>query len=428
MRSLRRLAPRALLCLLLLPACDDSGGANASEQTSPNPMDAGTEVDSGADAADAASEIVPPTEARLELETTALGVSQATDFVFLPGAENEILVSSKTGSLHRLSLSNGEAQKLDSVELPGVFTGEGCGVLGMALDPDFTSNHFAYVGRCVDELTTTLARYRIDDLAAAAVTEAEIMTVSTDERPPEFWHRWGSMGFEPDGVTMWALLGDLFFRQLAADPRDKPGSLLRFLPSREEGGFGYTPAEGNAFESTSDGDPAVYAYGLRSPWRGYRDRHGRFWIGDVGEYAVEEVNVAARPGENFGWPEFEGDCTEDCGPLKNGVTTWDRDSAHPYILEDPDTEPATRRAAWVGVLYESPAVDRYYGLLDDVLLFGDFFLGWVRGLKIDAAGEVEWDRLVGHLPSVVSVRIGPDGFIYFLTHDGELHRAVQPVD
>jgi hypothetical protein len=46
-------------------------------------------------------------------------------------------------------------------------------------------------------------------------------------------------------------------------------------------------------------------------------------------------------------------------------------------------------------------------------------------LKVDEAGLLIEDLAVGHLTSISAWHTGPDGFMYALTHDGTLHRAVQ---
>jgi len=60
-----------------------------------------------------------------------------------------------------------------------------------------------------------------------------------------------------------------------------------------------------------DAAPEIWAYGLRNPWRIHFDRiSGDLWIADVGQNAVEEINLqpaASRGGENYGWRTLEGD-------------------------------------------------------------------------------------------------------------------------
>lgn len=350
------------------------------------------------------------------------GVAMATDFAFLPGTEGELLVLTLAGGVHHLRL-DGSAQELGRTEL-SVYQNEGCGLHSLALDPSFVDNRWVYVSRCVDLRQSSLTRHVFAPGSVLAAEEAEVLVVALDQDPPEYWHRFGSFGFEPDGETLWVLLGDHFVRANAEDASSPFGSLLRIKPDRSPGGSGYTPAAGNAFEA-GGGDPSVYAYGLRSPWRGTRDARGRFFIGDVGEYRREEVNLASASGQNFGWPRFEGACEESCGGMTNPLTSYGRSSEEPYVFDDPDTNPQTRRAVWVGDIYEAPSVDRYSGLFTARVPFGDFYTGWVRVLRVDEAGQLIDDIPVGHLTSISAWHTGPDGFMYALTHDGTLHRAVQ---
>lgn len=39
------------------------------------------------------------------------------------------------------------------------------------------------------------------------------------------------------------------------------------------------------------------------------------WVADVGQNALEEIDVVTGPGQNFGWVEMEGcSCTSTCTP------------------------------------------------------------------------------------------------------------------
>jgi glucose/arabinose dehydrogenase len=71
--------------------------------------------------------------------------------------------------------------------------------------------------------------------------------------------------------------------------------------------------------------PEIYLYGLRNPWRISFDRATRdLWIGDVGQSAWEEVDVAraGTSGENYGWNTMEGNhCfNPPSGCNKTGLT------------------------------------------------------------------------------------------------------------
>src|SRR5690606_5471629 len=98
------------------------------------------------------------------------------------------------------------------------------------------------------------------------------------------------------------------------------GSLVRVVPS--EGG-GFTVPGDNPFAGEAGKSGAVWAYGLRSPWRATLDARGRYWIGDVGEATHEEVTLVRGPGENLGWPSIEGPCGDDCGDTTPPLVSWD---------------------------------------------------------------------------------------------------------
>ena len=92
------------------------------------------------------------------------------------------------------------------------------------------------------------------------------------------------------------------------------GKILRIDPDSGEG------LSSNPFFDPEDPHAArskVWALGLRSPFRirvrpgsGSTDpadgRPGVIYIGDVGSNQYEELNIAAEPGRNFGWPLYEG--------------------------------------------------------------------------------------------------------------------------
>lgn len=369
--------------------------------------------------------IVAPEQPELTFEGTLLpGASGVTDFGFIPGTDNELLVLQHDGTvIHYEILDCGGFVELGRAKLTDIFFDEGCGLLSLAFDPEFESNRFVYLSRCKEQTVSRIARFEFDAIEDLPATETDILSVEA-EVAAEDWHRFGSMGFEPDGETMWALLGDLFLSQLGQTTTEKAGSLLRFKPNREPDGSGHLPADGNAFNDASEGDPSVYAYGFRSPWRGTRDRFGRFWVGDVGLYTTEEVNLVLDAGQNFGWDRAEGPCVSNCDGVTEPLTYFGRLSDERYVIEDPLTEPVTKRAVWVGQAYHSEQ-DRYYGLFDDAVIFGDFFTGWVRRLEVDDEGTLIGDQLVGHLTQVTSWKTGPDGYMYLVTLGGMFYRALQ---
>jgi glucose/arabinose dehydrogenase len=123
-------------------------------------------------------------------------------------------------------------------------------------------------------------------------------------------HNGGHLAFGPDGM-LWIATGD---GGSAGDPAGNAqnlgsplGKLLRIDVS-EPGGYS-VPAD-NPFVGSPGALPEIWAYGLRNPWRFSFDRAtGDLWIGDVGQYEWEEIDVEPRRvpgGRNYGWNVMEG--------------------------------------------------------------------------------------------------------------------------
>ena len=74
------------------------------------------------------------------------------------------------------------------------------------------------------------------------------------------------------------------------------------------------------------------------------------------------------------------------------------------------------QCVYVGPFYEPLRQDRYGRRLSEVLLFGDFVLGWVRGLGIDRTGGVVSDAAMGNMPGITSWSLGPDDYLYVCTY------------
>ncbi len=277
------------------------------------------------------------------------GLTMATELRFLPGGD-EVLLASKDGRVAHLRLDGDRAERLGEFRVPGVFSESDCGLVSLALDPDFAASGYIYVGACASATESVILRLAFDPGAydAIAGTAVEIMRAGDPlaERP---WHNVGALGFDATGA-MWALFGDKLVDDNGQDLDDDLGAVVRIVPSRDPDEGGHTPAPDNPFVDAAGRDPDVYAYGLRSPWRGVVDASGRMWIGDVGANGVEEINVLAAPGDNFGWPMQEGPCAAECDGLRDPVTWWPHDDPiTPYLLADPEAVQTTGRVGWVGL-------------------------------------------------------------------------------
>jgi glucose/arabinose dehydrogenase len=410
------------LCLCvasLVPACDSETHGEDSDLE-----DAGYDI--GGDVG--ASFGLRFDEISLEQDVEAI-----TEMKFIPGADTEFLVLRKNGEVLHFELDGDAARQLGSVTLQGVDDTHDCGLLSMAFDPDFEQNKQIYFGYCVAKGENVITRHALDtsDLMLVNDEAAEVFRVA-NPKAEEFWHNVGSIQFDDQGY-LWALFGENAFGEEAQNLSRATGSLIRIEPDPEGAVQGWRAAPGNPFVGDDDKSDAIYAWGLRSPWRGLLDSEGRYWIGDVGAADIEEVNVANKPGMNFGWPGSEGPCQDDCDDEVDPILWWNREPDHPYVFDDSETAPTSRRAVWVGLAYDVSSDDRYEGHLDDKVIYGDFCTGWVRAASYSSQQGVTFDAAIGHLEGVTSWATSPDGYAYVTTYGncrtfpykpGKLYRAV----
>ena len=93
----------------------------------------------------------------------------------------------------------------------------------------------------------------------------------------------------------------------------------------------------------TDAAPAIWARGLRNPWRFSFDRvTGDVWIGDVGELTQEEIDhvpFSSAAGRNYGWPGCEG-TLGDCSGFTAPVMTFEHSAGYAaliggFVVRDP---------------------------------------------------------------------------------------------
>jgi glucose/arabinose dehydrogenase len=196
------------------------------------------------------------------------------------------------------------------------------GLLGLAFDPHYAENHYFYVFYTAHNLDPTdMSQYVLLDVLeryTASATDPYKAEPGSGVRLLEIKDRFGNhnggmLEFGPDGY-LYIGTGDGGGatesdngRLNSQDHDSLLGKILRIDVARQDPGLPYAIPADNPF---STGRREVYMLGLRNPWRWSFDHEtGDLWIGDVGEWDIEELDFVARgeqAGKNFGWPRFEG--------------------------------------------------------------------------------------------------------------------------
>ncbi len=349
-----------------------------------------------------------------EIEQPA-DLALVSDLEFLPGSNDFLMVDVRGGFAHmRLVPDEDRAEVVMQGAIPDVAVGGVAGLVGVAVDPDFDANRFFYVGMTDTPHTNVVRRYTLVDGDVEATLASGVDIFGLGVPGVSGWpHNVSAFGFDGSGA-MWLFSGDKTDSEAAQDPADWRGTLLRILPSREEGVGGYTVPD-NGPPIAEGADPAVIATGIRSPWRAqYHD--GAWYFGDVGNNLVEEINVVpADPaeGRNFGWPEAEGPCRSGCRDFRDPWVTYSHGSDDPFVVDDFDASTRVSRSIYVGWIRQPASPDPYDGLWDDVLVFGDMYVGFVRAIELDRAGDESFHA--GHLDLATAWGQAQDGYVYAAT-------------
>lgn len=233
-----------------------------------------------------------------------------TPWGLAPLADGGLLVSSRDeGTITRVDEQTGKKTELG--EVPGVSAaGEG-GLLGIALSPDYASDHmiYAYFTSASDN---RIVRMLYDDKKPAGEQLGAPDTVFKGI-PKGVIHNGGRIAFGPDRM-LYVGTGESGDGSLSQDKKSLGGKILRLTPEGE-------PAPGNPFP-----DSPVYSYGHRNVQGLAWDSKQRLFASEFGQDTWDELN-AIKPGDDYGWPNAEGKSSDP--KYHNPIAQWRTDDASP---------------------------------------------------------------------------------------------------
>lgn len=311
---------------------------------------------------------------RFRVETVVTGLEIPWSLNFAP--DGRLFITERPGRV-RIVTTGGNSELALTVD--DVFVQGESGVLGLALDPQFSQNRFVYVyytASVAGGAVNRIVRYReVNSRLAERV-------VLLDNIPAATIHDGGRLRFGPDGL-LYATAGDAAIPNFAQDVASIAGKILRITRD------GTTPSD-NRFSSP------VYTYGHRNPQGlDWHPTSGALWAVEHGQTGNDEVNTI-RAGLNFGWPRIEGSET-----MPNMET--------PAAFYNPAIAPSGAS------FYRGQRIPQFANNLFVATLRGTHLLR----LTVDNSGRVTaQERLLeetyGRLRDVIS---GPDGNLYFCTNN-----------
>ncbi|GAA0944866.1 PQQ-dependent sugar dehydrogenase [Kribbella koreensis] len=235
---------------------------------------------------------------------------------FLPDGSGSALVTERDRFEVLLVTSTGQKTTLGKVPGAVTTTGEG-GLLGLALSPNFSTDHWVYFYHTAAN-DNRIVRMKYEN-GVLATTSEPVLTGLAKNR----YHNGGRLRFGPDG-KLYATVGDAKNSGNSQNRGSLNGKILRINPDG-------TPPSDNPFFSEGGNARYVYSLGHRNPQGLAWDSRGQLWAAEFGENSQDELNLIQKGG-NYGWPACEG-TIGDCGGYIAPKRTWSTSQAGPSGVE-----------------------------------------------------------------------------------------------
>jgi glucose/arabinose dehydrogenase len=281
------------------PAAESSASPAAS--TTPAATPVGTPPGSSLD----------PNAVTLEIDVIAGGLASPVDVAAADDGSGRVFVVEQAGRIRLIQAGRLVTRPLLDIR-ERIASGGERGLLGLALHPDFPSDPHLFVDYTDVNGDTVVSEFRLDATDGdIADPDSERILIQIDQ--PFENHNGGAVAFGSDGM-LYVSTGD---GGSGGDPEGNGrrldtllAKILRIdVDGAPEGDKPYRIPADNPYLDDAEALPEIWLTGLRNPWRmRFDDATGDLWIGDVGQGAWEEIDVAplTHGGLDFGWNVMEG--------------------------------------------------------------------------------------------------------------------------
>lgn len=216
-------------------------------------------------------------------------------------SDNRIFVTEKDGSIIVIENDIQLESPLVTLRSANVFDG---GLLGIALHPNFSENHYIYVFLTYEEDKTLWNKIMRITESNNKLKEAETIF---DKIPGSSFTNGGFIKFGPDEKLYVGTGTTSDSSHLPQDLDSLSGKILRI---NDDGSI----PEDNPFPNSP-----VYSLGHRNPQGMTWDDDGNLYVAEFGPEKNDEINMILA-GKNYGWPEQECSGNEN---FENAVLCYD---------------------------------------------------------------------------------------------------------
>ncbi len=265
------------------------------------------------------------------------------------------------------------------------------GIMGIAVDPQFSSNRYIYVyssskgdNRKYGGYANVVMRLKVDS-AVSSVSDRKDIIDDLGYKPKKSNHPFGGPGahnggrirFSPADGFLYVAIGDNHSGAGPVHPTELRGKILR-VDRDGKAAAGNKPPAGF--------DPRVYTYGHRNPQGiAFRPGTNEAFISENGPWHTDEVTKLENGG-NGGWdprPNAGGrkDCPDDyCGYSPNQMGAMDPKQRAAFMpMTDTKSYPNAMKPAW-----NNNGLSQ--GMCGSVFLTGKQWKQWEGRLAVGYAG------------------------------------------
>jgi glucose/arabinose dehydrogenase len=316
-----------------------------------------------------ATSIGPPT-----VNPVLTGLNFPVSLGFAP--DGRIFYNEKDTGNIRVIQPNGTLLPAPFATVNPVFNTGEAGLLGIALDPSFSSNNYVYVYYTYRD-TGSFTHGHIVRYTASGNTGTsprDIFDV-TSSAPNTVYHNGGYIKFGPDG-KLYAMVGEFHQGQQAQNQTSMTGKMLRMNAD------GSVPSD-NPFPGSLD-----YAFGIRNSFGFDFDSSNNRIIATMAGPSSDDKILIIVKGGNYGWPTCLGICDDPR-----------------FINPTVDFNPVVTPTGIATVASNS-------------YIFGEYNTGNLLQLRLNSTGGVvSMTQLYTAPGGIIAVETGPNNKLYFTTPD-----------
>jgi glucose/arabinose dehydrogenase len=344
------------------------------------------------------------TETKIQSSVLTSALSAPWGIAALP--DGRFLITEKGGRMRIVSASGTVGEPITGI--PGVNPAGQGGLLGLCLDPGFSTNRMVYWSfsePAADGNRTSIAKGRLSN-NERSIEGATVIFRSTPAYPG-VQHYGGRVVFDGAG-NLFVSTGersDLATRPLAQSEEASLGKVLRITKDGD-------PVAGNPFTGQANALPELYSIGHRNPQGlAVHPVTGEIWQSEHGPKGGDELN-RIQAGANFGWPVITYGLEYSGAPVLTGIQQKEG-MTQPVYYWDPVVSPSGM------TFYKGDRIAEWQNNL---------FIGALSGMHIvrliiDNNKVIGEERLLpGEKQRFRDITQGSDGALYAITDQGRLYK------